>query len=136
MPEAIIDMSNARESSQFLNGLRRLRGKHRFEFVRYRPRRSDRQNKYYWPCFVVPFADFLRDQGEQVTDLQAHELLKHKFLRQTVVDKRTGEAMDYTRSTTELDTAEFNRFLDDCAAWLADMFGIIVPEPDAYREAA
>lgn len=134
MTEMTVDMSNAKQAAMFLNGLRRLRGVYRFEFVKFRPRRSDRQNRYYWPCFVKPFADFLRDQGETTTDDEAHELLKYKFLRRSKVNPTTGEVIEYVASTTSLDTAEFNEYLDQCAAWLADMFGIIVPEPEAYHE--
>lgn len=132
MPELIIDMDDAVRRTQILNTLRALRGPWRLVWKRYRPRRSDRQNRYYWPCFVQPFAQYLRDQGEHLTELEAHEMLKHKFLRRSV--EANGEHMEYTPSTTELDTGEFNAYLDACAAWLADFFGIVVPEPNEYRE--
>lgn len=132
--EYIIDFNNNAERDGFVIALRRLRGRHRISIVKHRRRRTDRQNRYYWPVFVKSFGDFLREQGENVTDDQAHEMLKHKFLRQTWIDGRTGEALDYTRSTTALDVAEFNQYLDSVALWLADMFGIIVPSPDEYHE--
>lgn len=108
--------------------LRSLRGIQRIEICQYRERRSDKQNSRYWPCIVAPFADWLREQGDTFTNLQAHELLKHKFLRKTFVDTQSGEALDYTQSTTELDTAEFTHYMEDCENWLAEFCGIIVPE--------
>ena len=132
MPELIADLNDARKRTAIARRINDLRGVYRIEVTRYRPRRSDRQNAYYWPCMVHPFGSFLRDQGEEYTDQQAHELLKAKFLRKTVEIK--GERLDVVGSTTELDTSQFNEYLDKVAAWLADMFDIIVPEPSEYRE--
>jgi len=133
--EAIINMSDTAKKYALLNRLRRLEGPHRISVVQYRPRRSDRQNHYYWPCFIKPFADFLRDQGEQVTDQHAHDLLKNKFLQREAVNPETGEIIGtYTESTTQLDTAQFNEYLDRVSYWLHDMFGIVVPDPDEYHE--
>ncbi len=134
MTERIIDMNNPRQRVTFINLLRELRGSYRITIVKHRPRRSDRQLRYYWPCFVHEFGKYLRGQGEAYTDDQCHEMLKHKFLRQTFIDPH-GEACDYTRSTSDLTTTEFNEYLDACAAWLSDVFGIVVPEPSEYHEA-
>lgn len=128
----IIDMGDSVKRARLLNTLGALRGPWRIEWCRYRFRRSDRQNRYYWPCFVQPFAQFLRDQGEHYTDGEAHEMLKHRFLRRS--KEVNGEHLEYTPSTTDLDTLQFNVYLDACAAWLSDFFGLIVPDPDDYRE--
>lgn len=132
MAASIIDMDNSEARCRFLNKLRVLRGRWRFEFIRYRPRRSDRQNAFYWSCFVQPFAVWLREQGNDVTEDQAHDILKHKFLR--VETRIGGEVVSRTRSTTELDTSGFNEYLDNCANWLAEFCGVIVPEPNEYRD--
>lgn len=133
MPEQIIDMNDAVRRTQLLNVLGSLRGPWRVDWRKYRPRRSDRQNAYYWPCFVQQLGAYLRDQGEHYTDHQVHEILKHRFLRKS--GEVNGENVEYTQSTADLNTVEFNAYLDACAAWLADFFGIIVPEPSEYREA-
>jgi hypothetical protein len=116
----------------FLKG---CRGKWRITAVRWRQRRTDRQNRYYWPAFVTPFLAYLNEEnGESHTKLSAHEILKGRFLRSTFIHKETGEAFDFTRSTTDLSTGEFNNYLDQCAAFLAEYCGIIVPEPSEYHE--
>ena len=127
MDELHIDFNKESDRTFLYASLRKLRGIYRVNIVKHRPRRTDRQNSRYWPAIVVPFARFLREQGEQVTDQQAHELLKRKFLFRTWMDPKTGEALDYTESTTKLDTAEFNEYTETCENWLAD-FGIIVQE--------
>ena len=135
MTELIVDMSSDREKRLIVDKVRTLQGVWRIAFTRHRPRRTDRQNRYYWPCFVQPFAEFLREQGEEMTDDGAHMLMRAKFLHQTVKDRRTGKMIGATiRSTTELTTVEFNDYLDRCAHWLLDMFRIEVPDPDIYHE--
>jgi hypothetical protein len=83
--------------------------------------------------FVSSLADYMRAQGEEISELDAHEILKQRFLRKGVLNKATGEVMEMVRSTTELDTAEFNQYLDSCAAFLREM-GITVPDPMDYHE--
>ena len=126
--EYFVNFDEAHACNVFIIALRRLRGKYRIKITKYRLKRSDKQNKRYWAAIVAQFADWLREQGNEFTNLQAHELLKYRFLRKTFVDTKTGEALDYTRSTTELDTAEFNQFMDAAENWLAEFCGIIVPE--------
>ena len=113
--------------------MRSLRGKHRISVKQYRAKRTDRQNRFYWPCFVVPFGRFLREQGEAITDDDAHEMLKLKFLRIVVQDARAGD-LECTRSTTTLTKEEFNEYLDRCGMFLSQMFGIQIPEPSIYWE--
>ena len=133
MAAAVLDMDNPRTRAAVINRVRELRGRWRFDVVRFRPRRSDRQNRYYHPCFVAPFGDLLREAGNDFTNEDAHELLKHKFLRAEWLNEKTGELETFTRSTAKLDTREFNEYLDRCAAWLTEL-GIEIPDPADYRE--
>lgn len=129
--EMIIDLSSPSEKQAVLDALRELNGMHRITVVKYRQRRTDAQNRYYWPCVVRPFGDFLREQGEGYTDEMAHEFLKFKFLRQTVPNLSTGEVVgERIRSTTELNTEEFAEYLEHCIAYLAETFGIEVAVPN------
>lgn len=132
--EIIIDFDNPRERQLLLEQIRSLHGMHRICVLQYRPRRSDRQNRFYWPCFVQPLHDYLRAQGWEGTEDDAHELMKAKFLRASYVDTNTGESFEYVRSSASLTVEEFTDYLERCAAWLAEMFGIVVPE--SYTEAA
>jgi hypothetical protein len=131
--ELVLDMSNPREKTMLLNQIRNLLGWHRFDILKYRRRRTDAQNRYYWPCFVGPFADMLRGQGEAVSELEAHEILKQRFLRKAVINQGTGEVLEYVRSTTELDVSEFNQYLDQCAGFLREL-GVEVPDPSVYKQ--
>lgn len=134
MQELIINFNRDEERQGLWRALRRLRGTHRLEISQYRKRRSDRQNRYYWPVFCKLLSDFMREQGENISPDDAHEIFKHKFLRREIIDEKTGEVIAYTASTTKLSTVEFNEYLDQIAYWLNDMFGLVVPEPTMYHE--
>src|ERR1700743_872217 len=112
--DLVIDMSNEREKRLIVDKVRGLVGMVRITICQYRRRRTDRQNRYYWPCFVQPFAEFLRSQGEAISDDDAHEILKFQFLRRSVIDKRTGLMAEFTRSTTDPDTVDFNNYRYAC----------------------
>jgi hypothetical protein len=141
MPETlIVNFARQAERELLWSKLRMLVGTWRLELTQYRPRRTDRQNRYYWPAFVAPFGNFLRGcdlevAGSLITDLKAHEILKFKFLRETAFHPLTGELIgDLTRSSTGLSIPEFNDYLDRCGAYLLTEFDIEVPQPRVYRE--
>ena len=127
------------QTPMVVNCLRSLSpGKYRLELVNHRPRRSDRQNRYLWPCVVVPFAEWLSEQqGERVSQETAHAILKDTFLRvpltnangEPLFDMR-GDPMMQTRSSADLNTAEFAEYVDNCRNLMADLCGIVVPDPD------
>ena len=129
--DLVIDFGSDAEKQTLWNALRRLRGKQRVTIKAYRKRRSDAQNRYYWPCFCQPLADLLSEQGEHTTAEEAHEILKNQFLRVTIEDEKAG-LLEFTKSTAGLDVEEFNAYLDACSHWLFEMFGITVPEPEVY----
>jgi hypothetical protein len=132
--QVVIDMTRPAEKQMILEFVRKLDGMHRVEIVKYRPRRTDSQNRYYWPCVVQPFADFLRAQGQTITDEQAHDLMKAKFLTISVINPGSGEVIgERVRSTTELKVEEFGEYLEKVMAWLADMFGIECPIPNTIK---
>lgn len=128
--DILVNFSDEGPRRSLLMELSKLRGPHRISVCKYRKRRTDRQLRYYWPCVVQPFADFLRAQGENVTDDEAHEYLKLRFNGREIINPGSGEVVGTVgRSTGELDTSEFNDYVERCAAWLAE-FGVIVQAPN------
>jgi hypothetical protein len=83
-----------------------------------RKRRGNSQNRFYWGVVLKTVADQL---GWDVDDL--HHELKRKFL---AVEHDTALVM--TRSTADLDTAEFTEYIDNVMRLAAEM-GIYVPSP-------
>ena len=126
--EYFIDFNDAKDCTFLYNSvLRKKRGVHRINLCKYRARRTDPQNRRYWGFVIKSFGEFLREQGDEFTDLEVHELLKNRYLRKTWVDPKNGERMDYARSTTELDVQEFNEYMEKVENFMAKL-GIILPD--------
>lgn len=128
-----IDLGNPENKRRVMSFIGTARGLYNVSITPTRSLRSLQANRYYHGVVVKCFADFLRDQGEGASNDDCHEMLKFKFLRRSIVDKATGEVIEFTPSTAKLDKAEFSRYVDLCAAWLKDFFGILLPAPD-YAE--
>ena len=89
-----------------------------------RLKRSTPQNKYYWGVVIKEMAE---EHG--CTDLEMHEILKSRHL---IKDTIMYGGTEYTiyRSTTELDTAEFEEYLEKCRFDALQHLGILVRKPN------
>jgi hypothetical protein len=135
MKDTFLDLSNARTKATLVSMVQRLEGPHRVSIVKWKPRRTDRANRFYWPAIVHPFGEFLREHGNDYTDEEAHQMLKWRFLRKTWVDEATGEQVEFVPSSAKLDTEQFGTYLEQCSAWLAEL-GVFVTAPPANAGAA
>lgn len=93
--------------------------------------RSLKQAGYYWVAVVPAVRQGLQDAGytEVRLNAQAHELLKQLFLKKEIVSAYTGEMLTTTGSTTELDTQEFENYIDQVVAWAAENLYLSIPPP-------
>lgn len=90
--------------------------------------RSNEQNRYYWGVVIDLISEHTGFNREEM-----HEVLKHKFLRQTVwVPLRNGikEQSIITKSTTKLTTLQFEEYLREIRQWAAEEMSISLPEPN------
>ena len=85
--------------------------------------RSNPQNAYYWGVIIEMLSEELGLEKENV-----HELLKHQFLKYSfeVQDK----LYESTKSTTQLTTIEFEKYLADVRRWSVMELNIQIPEPN------
>lgn len=107
--------------------LAKLEGR-RVEIVvrKQKSQRSIDQNSYYWGVVV----EILRDRfGYEAEEM--HEALKFKFLR-----THEGEALETVKSTTKLNTAEFEDFLERIRRWAAQEYNCFIPLPNEVDFAA
>ena len=81
--------------------------------------RSSPQNRYYWGICVEILSEHIGFTPEET-----HEILKHKFLN-------PKEAMGYSiyPNTTQLDTREFNQYIEKIQRWAAQELGCVIPDP-------
>jgi len=61
----------------------------------------------------------------------AHEVLKHLFLKKKIVNKETGELItEIAGSTAKLTTVEFNFFIEEIIKFGAEFLKIAIPYPN------
>jgi len=81
--------------------------------------RSIDQNAYYWGVLVKEVVDFT---GEETEDI--HEFYKKEFLAYD------GLFITKFKSTTDLDTGEFNEFCRKIRNWAWHFLTLHLPEPN------
>ena len=94
-------------------------------------KRSLNQNAYYWSCVVPMVKDGLIDAGydEIKTDEQAHDIMKHLFLKKQVVSKKDGNVIEIAGSTSKLTSLEFSNYLEEVYKWSSEYLGVYIPPP-------
>ncbi len=90
--------------------------------------RSNLENRYYWGVVIDIIADHTGFSPDEI-----HEILKHKFLRKQVWLSKEGgvaEGFDITKSTAELSTVEFEKYLSEIRQWASMELGCYIPLPN------
>ena len=104
----------------FINYIQTLEGKSVDVVIRLPKKdRSNEQNRYYWGVVIRLLSEHLG-----YTDDEMHDALKMMFLKDNSRDIPT------LRSTTELTTVEFEKYLEEVRMWAANMLGFYIPLPN------
>jgi hypothetical protein len=90
--------------------------------------RSTQQNRWWWSCITI----LSNHLGYTKTEM--HEICKYKFLKSEKVNEKTGEVLEYLKSTTELTTTEFNVLIESMIQWSAETFNCVLPYPNEQLE--
>jgi len=106
------------------------------EVMIHRPRskRSGQQNRYYWGGVVPIVCRGLNDVGYRISEAETHEYLKASFLKDSIVNEKTGELLPMIGSTRKLTTVEFMEYIQDIQRWAAEFLGIEIPDPNEQVE--
>ncbi len=86
---------------------------------RWTKQRTDNQNKYYWGVVLKIIGDEIGDESESV----------HRSLAVLFLTDRTNK-LPKVKSTTHLDTAEFEEYLIKVRQWASSEMGIYIPLPN------
>jgi hypothetical protein len=129
----LVDFNNDAGKARLWGVLRKLEGDYRIELTKYVPRRSDRQNSWYWGIVMPLAAIALEDtQGGTWDSEDAHEFFKGRYLATPIIDRQTGELLSTrVRSSAVLTVKEFTHYVEQIRQWLAEYCGIQVPDPDS-----
>jgi hypothetical protein len=92
-------------------------------------KRSNEQNRYLWGVCYPIIRNCLKELGNNFSDNDVHDLLKMKFLKQTVLaNEETGECIERVKSTTELSTVDFMTYVMEIQKFSEEWFGVIIPD--------
>jgi hypothetical protein len=89
---------------------------------KFRKKRSDQQNRYYWGVVIDILGKTFGYEPEEM-----HEALKFKFLQ---IDSSIQPGLISARSTTKLSTTEFMDYISAIQRWAAQEFHIYLPDPN------
>lgn len=90
--------------------------------------RSLSQNQYYWAVVVAMFSE-----QTGYTKQEAHQQLSWNFLSYWKTSKNDINKQ-FVKSTTELNTSDFERYLEECRIFIWHEFQIKVPLPNELTE--
>ena len=94
-------------------------------------RRSNPQNSFYHAVCVPIMQQCLKDAGYLMTLEQTHEMLKLRFLKESIlVNEQTAEYIERIKSTTELSTIEFMEYILDIQKFAIEYFNTEIPNPN------
>ena len=128
--------------ADFLKSLKALYGDSKAKSLRveiivkklYR-KRSTLQNAYYRGIVCNDFITGWKDKtGEDISNDEAHELLKQSCNYVEIINETTGEVIKKGKTTTDLSTVEMEEYHDRCRNFIYDWFGIITLLPNAQSE--
>lgn len=96
-----------------------------------RKTRSNQQNAYLWGIVYPAVLFGLQDAGWEFTnEEQVHEYCKQSFAAREFINKDTGEVLILPSSTAQMQTAEFNVYVDKIKAFALEYLNITIPEPN------
>ena len=94
-------------------------------------KRSTQQNRFYYGVIIPIVQNCLKEAGHVMTNESTHNLIKLKFLKETLfVNETTGEVIERIKSTTELSTSQFMDLLAEINNFTFDYFGVSLPSPN------
>lgn len=105
------------------------------------PKRSSRQNRYYWGVVIGQYLQAMLDVGDSTaedvsrelnTETLAdalHELLLFRFAGREVIDHDTGEVMKLPARSSRMNTKEIGVYWDKIRADALEKYGVDIPPP-------
>lgn len=98
---------------------------------KFKKKRSTQQNRFYYGIVVPIVQNCLKEAGHIMTSESTHDLIKLKFLKETLfVNETTGEVIERIKSTTELSTSQFMDLLAEINNFTFEYFGVTLPSPN------
>jgi hypothetical protein len=128
----VINGNLKRNRNLILDALKSLEGQEiTITLQKAKKRRSNPQNSFYHAVCVPIMQQCLKDAGYLMTLEQTHEMLKLRFLKESIlVNEQTAEYIERIKSTTELSTIEFMEYILDIQKFAIEYFNTEIPDPN------
>lgn len=98
---------------------------------RKRKARTNDQNGWLWGCIYPLLLEALLDAGWEYTSVeQVHEFFKGQCLKDSVVNRDTGEIVEFPASTAIMDTITFSTYIQQLRQYAAEYLNLDIPDPD------
>ena len=121
----ILDTESTDSKKRLYDILKSLTGKKLIKIEKYSKKRSNPQNRYYHGVVLK----YLSETTGYSTD-EMHEVCKLKFLPYDRANRVTGEIQTFGRSTKELNTAEYEEYLEKIRVWAINYLDCLIPLPN------
>lgn len=106
-------------------------GNYMVEIKLVRNPRSLDQNGWLFGCIYPMLLESLGDAGWDFTDTdQVHEFFKAQMVHDKVVNKHTGEIIEFPGSTAMMDTVTFSTYCDKLREYAKEYLNTEIPDPD------
>jgi hypothetical protein len=106
-------------------------GIYTIEIKKVRKPRSTDQNGWLWSCIYPMLLDGLLNAGWEFTSVeQVHEFFKSQMTADKVVNKHTGEIIEFPGSTAVMDTLTFSTYCEKLREYAHEYLNLEIPDPD------
>ena len=110
-----------------------LDGIYQVEVKKVRKPRSNDQNGWLWGCIYPMPLDALNDAGWEFVDVeQVHEFFKAQMTADKVVNRETGEIVEFPTSTARMSTVAFSTYCERLREYAREYLNVEIPDPDKY----
>ena len=84
-------------------------------------------------CIYPMLLDALLDVGWEFTSVeQVHEFFKAQMTADKVVNKHTGEIIQFPASTAQMDTLTFSTYCEQLRTYAREFLNVEIPDPDKF----
>ncbi len=126
----IVDMNSKPDKQRLHETLKGLKlVPYRIEIKVDRDKRSGNQNRFYWGCVIKLLSDHTGFTPDEM-----HETLRAKFLKYQKPMPPNGYMATVIQSTTDLDTKEFEEYIEEIRRFAIQELDVEIPTPNEYLE--
>lgn len=124
MIDLLINFDREEDKKKLFSVLKNLKGSFAVALKKNRAQRTLQQSRYYWGVVL----SYLAEETGYTKD-EAHQLMQRMFLKY-VKDVSDGRSETFVRSTTSLNTAEMNDYIEQIRIFAVSELGVYIPEPN------